>query len=136
MALVSTISVGNAAVVFYDVHLESRGSDKLRLSQIDEVLSDMEQFPPDACVILAGDFNTDVGQSKLIQKVMQAGLRNVITKGSLSTKPGGAAKDGVFVRGPVQFDSGKVHPDISGSDHFPVSTYLSVNCLDQQEKQK
>jgi endonuclease/exonuclease/phosphatase family metal-dependent hydrolase len=136
MALVSTITVGNAAVVLYDVHLESRGSDKMRLSQIDEVLSDMEQYPPDACVILAGDFNTDVGRSKLIQKVMQAGLRNVITNGSLSTKPGGAAKDGVFVRGPVQFDSGRVHQDISGSDHFPVSSYLAVNCLEQKEKRQ
>jgi endonuclease/exonuclease/phosphatase family metal-dependent hydrolase len=137
MALVSTITVGNARFVFYDLHLESQGSDQLRLSQIDEVLSDMKQYPPDACVILAGDFNTDVRSSKVIQKVMEAGLRNVITEGSLSTKPGGAAKDGIFVRGPVQFDSGIAHQNISGSDHFPVSTYLAVrNCFEQKEKQK
>jgi endonuclease/exonuclease/phosphatase family metal-dependent hydrolase len=136
MALVATIAAGNATVVIYDLHLESQGSDQLRLSQIEEVLSDLGQYPRDTCLIIAGDFNTDVRRSKLIQKVMDAGFHNVITNGSLSTKPEGAAIDGVFARGPVQFDAGKVHQDVRASDHFPISTYLAVNCLEQQEKRK
>ena len=136
MALIAAISVGKATVVLYDLHLESQGSERLRLQQLDEVLADVTQYPSDACVVLAGDFNSDVRRSSLAQKVVHAGFRNVIEEGSLSTKPGGAAKDWVFVRGPVQFDKGTVHQDTSASDHFPISSYLSVSCFEQQGKQQ
>jgi endonuclease/exonuclease/phosphatase family metal-dependent hydrolase len=136
MALIAAIGVGNATVVFYDLHLESQGSERLRLQQLDEVLADVTQYPSDACLILAGDFNTDVRRSPLAQKVIHEGFRNVVKEGSLSTKPGGAAKDWVFVRGPVQFDEGKVHQDTTASDHFPITSYLSVSCFEQQEKQQ
>ena len=134
MALVANIEVGATTVVFYDVHLESQDSDSLRLEQIDEVLADASQYPADACLVLAGDFNIDLRESTLFQKLTRAGFRSVVTIGTLSTKPGGAAKDGVFVRGPIQFDGGKVHQDISGSDHFPVTSYLAVNSNEKQEK--
>ena len=135
MALIATVAVGKGTVVFYDLHLESQGSEQLRLQQLDEVLADAAQYPPDTCLVLAGDFNSDLRVSRLKQKVIHAGFRSVID-GFPSTKAGGAAKDGVFVRGPVQFDRGHVHPDTGASDHFAITSYLSVSCLEQQGKQQ
>lgn len=136
MALVANIEVGATTVVFYDVHLESQGSDSLRLQQIDEVLADASQYPAETCLVLAGDFNFDLRRSTLLQKLIRAGFRSVVTDEPLASNPGGAAKDGVFVRGPIQFDGGKVHQDIRGSDHFPVTAYLAVNSAEKQEKEQ
>ena len=135
MALIATVAVGNGTVVFYDLHLESQGSEQLRLQQLDEVLADAAQYPPDSCLVLAGDFNSDLRVSQLKQNVTHAGFRTVID-GFPSTKAGGAAKDGVFVRGLVQFDRGQVHPDTGASDHFAITSYLSVSCLEQQGRQQ
>lgn len=133
MALIAIVRAGAGTVVFYDVHLESQGSERLRLQQLDEVLADAAQYPRDACLVLAGDLNTDIRRSSLGGSLDRAGFRNVIREGSVSTKPGGAAKDWMFVRGPVEFDRGRVHREIRGSDHFPITSYLSVSCREQEK---
>ena len=42
------------------MHLESRGDDNLRSSQVAEILTDARQWSSDIPVVVAGDFNVDL----------------------------------------------------------------------------
>jgi endonuclease/exonuclease/phosphatase family metal-dependent hydrolase len=49
VALVADIDIAGNKVVSYNLHLESRGNNDLRLSQIDDVLCDASSYGPGAC---------------------------------------------------------------------------------------
>src|SRR5277367_2112101 len=53
MALVTEASVAGRTLVSYNLHLESRGDDRLRCSQLDECLDDAIRYNPATPVILA-----------------------------------------------------------------------------------
>jgi len=57
IALVAQINVAGSRLMTYNLHLESRGSDALRISQLGEVLSDTAGCDIDCPVIVAGDLN-------------------------------------------------------------------------------
>jgi len=63
IALVAEINISGSNIVTYNVHLESRGHDTLRISQLAEVLSDATCYDAECSVIVAGDFNTDASKS-------------------------------------------------------------------------
>src|SRR5437016_9021030 len=54
IVLVADINVAGSEVVTYNLHLESRGSDELRISQLGEVLSDATCYDAECPVIVAG----------------------------------------------------------------------------------
>ena len=62
MALVSHIPWLEAQLILYNVHLESRGTDVLRCSQLAEILQDMQRYESAVPIIVAGDFNFDLSQ--------------------------------------------------------------------------
>jgi endonuclease/exonuclease/phosphatase family metal-dependent hydrolase len=137
MALVSEIGLGETPLVVYDVHLESRGHESLRLLQLEEMLVDAKRYGPEIPVILAGDLNTHSHPSPVIKRLGEAGFRNALEKETVATNPKGGSLDWVFVRGPVGFENGKVHQEIVASDHYPLSVSIhSLSAFDTTQATK
>jgi endonuclease/exonuclease/phosphatase family metal-dependent hydrolase len=127
MALVSEVGLGETILVIYNVHLESRGHESLRLLQLEEILEDAKRYRPGIPVILAGDLNTKSHASPLIKRLDEAGFRNALGKETAAANLKGASLDWIFVRGPIGFENGKVHHEIVASDHYPIS--VSIHSL-------
>jgi endonuclease/exonuclease/phosphatase family metal-dependent hydrolase len=131
MALVAEIDVNGAKLLTYNLHLESRGSDELRLSQIEEVLSDAARQNPESPVIVAGDFNLDATKDAVASAFARAGFQDALEFSRTLTTPSrglfepGRRIDWAFVRGPVRASSGRVHGNVNASDHYPISFVLT-----------
>jgi endonuclease/exonuclease/phosphatase family metal-dependent hydrolase len=128
LALVADANVGGTKIVTYNLHLESRGDDRLRGSQLDETLKDAERDKMDTPVILAGDLNMDVSAGNVAQRIARAGFQDAFRSQHAATTPHSLFADGrvidwIFARG---FHSGtaQVHRSVSGSDHYPLSARL------------
>ena len=60
MALVSRVGWSERQLLVYNLHLESRGSDRLRSSQLAEVVTDIHQSGSHLPVVVGGDFNFEL----------------------------------------------------------------------------
>jgi endonuclease/exonuclease/phosphatase family metal-dependent hydrolase len=132
IALVTEINVAGSKLVTYNVHLESRGSDDLRLSQIEEVLSDAAWRDSQCPVIIAGDFNLDASKDATARAFLTAGFQDSIAAPRTSTTPShrlfepGRHIDWAFIRGQIRAGSGQVHSRVRASDHYPISFTLTA----------
>ena len=72
IALISEVSIGSRRLVTYNLHLESRGDDALRCSQLDETLNDSLRYKSATPILLAGDLNLDVSRSVAADALRQA----------------------------------------------------------------
>lgn len=130
MALISEISIGGRTLVTYNLHLESRGDDTLRCSQLDESFNDAGTYNADTPIILAGDLNLDVSRSAAAAAARQAQFQSSFTERPAPTTPAhslfdrGRAIDWVFTRVAVQAINPQVHNSVSASDHYPLSVKL------------
>jgi len=120
IALITELDNGGKPLVIYNLHLESRGNDHLRLLQLEEVLDDAKRYPPETSVIIAGDLNTKTAHSALIPRMREAGYRSAFGDRRVRTHILIGALDWVFVRGPIEFQHEDVLRGVDGSDHFPV----------------
>ena len=133
IALVSEINVAGSKLVTYNVHLESRGSDELRLSQVEEVLSDATRQDPQCPLVIAGDFNLDASKDSAAMAFRTAGFQDAVAARGTPTTPSrglfesGRRIDWAFVRGPIRAVSGQVHNRITASDHYPISVTLPIS---------
>ena len=133
IALVAQINVAGSKLVTYNLHLESRASDELRLSQVEEVLSDAARQDPQCPLVVAGDFNLDASKDGAGLAFARAGFRESITVPRTPTTPGrhlfepGHRIDWAFVRGPIRAGSGRVHNQVKASDHYPISFTLTAS---------
>jgi len=131
IALISEINFAGEHLVSYNLHLESRGDDRLRCSQVDECLIDSGGYAWRVPVVLAGDFNLNVSRTTACRTLIGGDFRNAFTDQlSLTTPPKslldrGKAIDWIFVRGPIRATQPKVHSSVMGSDHYPLSVTLS-----------
>lgn len=122
VALITELDNGSKPLVVYDLHLESRGNDHLRLEQLEEVLADAQRYSPETSVIIAGDLNTKTAHSALIPRMREAGYRSAFGDRRVRTHILIGALDWVFVRGPIEFlHDGEVLRGVDGSDHFPIA---------------
>ena len=119
VALVAELDNGGKPLVVYNLHLESKGTEQLRLQQLEEVLADAQHYPPETPVIIAGDLNTFVFHSRLIPRLGQAGFRSALGDRRLRTHVLIGELDWVFVRGSIECQNGQVLR-VPGSDHFPI----------------
>jgi endonuclease/exonuclease/phosphatase family metal-dependent hydrolase len=119
IALVAELDHGGQPLVVYDLHLESKGTEELRLEQIEEVLRDAQRYPAQTPIIIAGDLNTFFPHSQLIPRLEAAGFRNVLGERRIKTHVLLGELDWVLVRGSIQYGGGKVLR-VAGSDHFPI----------------
>jgi endonuclease/exonuclease/phosphatase family metal-dependent hydrolase len=127
MALVAELVLGGTPLVVYDVHLESKADDDLRLWQLSEVVHDSCRYSANTPVVVAGDLNTSIAPSPLEQYLLAAGFRDACEghrRGG--TKPDGRRLDWIFVRGPARCFDTRVHRDTTASDHYPMSTNLTL----------
>jgi endonuclease/exonuclease/phosphatase family metal-dependent hydrolase len=131
IALVTEINVAGSKLVTYNLHLESRGSDELRLSQIKEVLSDVAWQDSQCPTLIAGDFNLDASKDAAARAFLTAGFQNAIAAPRTPTTPSrrlfepGRQIDWAFIRGPIKAGSGQVHNRVKASDHYPISFMLT-----------
>jgi len=126
IALITELDAGDKKLVVYDLHLESKGSEQLRLEQLEEVINDAQRYPPDTSVIIAGDFNTFMFHSRLIPRLRQAGYRSAFGDRRVRTHVLVGDLDWVFVRGPIEFGDAQVVRTATGSDHFPITVNVRL----------
>jgi endonuclease/exonuclease/phosphatase family metal-dependent hydrolase len=131
IALVAEINVAGRKLVTYNLHLESRGTDELRISQLGEVLSDSTCYDAECPVIVAGDLNADASKAAVALQLAGARFQDAVSCPRTPTTPahglfeGRSRIDWAFVRGPLWAGSGQVHSSVNASDHYPISFILT-----------
>lgn len=131
MALVTDICIGGMPLTAYNLHLESRGGDHLRVAQLCEVLSDVRQREEQHPIVVGGDFNFDVARVPQSVAVFDSGFANPF--GAVSQKKivrsGGRGRmiDYILVRARARAVTANVHTDIEASDHYPLSLSLALD---------
>jgi endonuclease/exonuclease/phosphatase family metal-dependent hydrolase len=131
LALVCETTIAGKKVVTYNVHLESKGDDALRCSQMEETLEDARRYEAGTPIVLAGDFNFDVSGGSASTAISQAQFQDAFANQHVPTTPHsflepGRSIDWIFIRGPIHATSASVHSSISASDHYPLSVVLSL----------
>jgi endonuclease/exonuclease/phosphatase family metal-dependent hydrolase len=127
MALTAEVELGASRLVVYDVHLESKGGDGLRFAQLSEVVLDSLRYPPSVPVVVTGDLNSSDPPSMWSTYMLHFGFQDACAgTARRGTKRDGRTLDWIFTRGPVYCSESRVHSDIAASDHFPVSTVLTL----------
>ena len=129
LALVADANVGEKIIVTYNLHLESRGDDRIRGAQMIETLQDAKRYRADAAVVLAGDLNMDASAGDVAQAIRRADFQDAFTNQHSPTTPksffvDGRVIDWIFSRGSLRSDTPQVHSLVSGSDHYPLSVTL------------
>jgi endonuclease/exonuclease/phosphatase family metal-dependent hydrolase len=133
IALVADINISGNKVLTYNLHLESRANDQLRLSQVQEVLSDAVRQDPRWPLVIAGDFNLDASRNSTAAAFASAGFKDAIASPRSPTTPPrhlfepGRPIDWAFVRGPIRPSLGRVHQHGKASDHYPISFTLTLS---------
>ncbi len=125
IALVAETTIRTRKIVSYNIHLESRGNDELRLRQLNEVLADSRSYADEPMFVIGGDFNMDAGHSDAARVLREAGFHDAVRlpKHPTTTAHHARAIDWIFVSETPDSD-GRVHDNIRASDHYPVSTNL------------
>lgn len=131
LALVTEAKVGERTVVTYNLHLESRGEDRLRCSQLGEVLTDVQRYQPNTAAVVAGDFNLDASSSPAADALKRGDFLDALANRHAPTKPHsffeqGKIIDWIFVRQPMRPSAAQVHRSVSASDHYPLSADLTL----------
>ena len=126
LALVCEADVAGKAVVTYNLHLESKGDDRLRSSQLEETLEDSRQYSARTPILLAGDFNLDVSGGAVAMAIRRAQFQDAFADQHRATTPDSFFADGrtidwIFSRGPIRPSQPEVHRSVSASDHYPLS---------------
>ena len=132
MALISEITVGGRTLVLYNVHLESRGGDELRIRQLSEILAYIRQHPPETPVLLAGDFNFDLSRGPSVPLMAGAGVNSSFTslagrRTVLKNRRGKPVTiDWMLTSGTLVGCDPAIHESAAASDHFPLSLELHL----------
>ena len=127
MALLTHPLIPGRTVAVYNLHCESRGSDQLRHSQLNEFLQHAKCYGLDVPVIAAGDFNFDLSQRRVAAALAEAGFLNPFaalvhaTTVSHSRSTRYRAIDRILFRGPLVATNVQVQNSVLASDHYPLS---------------
>ena len=129
LALVSEVNIAGKTVVTYNLHLESRGDDLLRRSQLEEALDDAQRYTSNSPILFTGDFNLDLSNGPAATAIRRAQFQDAFANHHPPTTPGsflehGRIIDWIFTRGSVRACQPQVHGSISASDHYPLSINL------------
>ena len=132
IALVAEVHAGARTLVTYNLHLESRGDERLRRAQLREVLADAQRYGREVPLIIAGDMNLDASQDRVAADISRAMLLNafsglrVPTTTPRSIFDRGRVIDWLFTRGPLQVAESTVHRSVRASDHYPLSVRVDL----------
>lgn len=128
IALITEVEIGGRRLMVYNLHLESRADDRLRMMQLSETAEDAKKYLDSNPVLIAGDLNVDLGRSHSSAAILQrSGFHSAIAlpASSYTTTPHrlfrhGRTIDWVYIAGPVASVSGGVCDDVTASDHYPI----------------
>ncbi len=132
IALVTQAYIDGQRFVTYNLHLESKGTDILRLQQLRETLEDVSQPPVSSLVVVGGDFNLNADRGDAAVALRGAGLRDAVQQPKLPTT---AARmpwrrprsiDWIYISDGVH-SQGRIHDAIRASDHYPISATLALS---------
>jgi endonuclease/exonuclease/phosphatase family metal-dependent hydrolase len=131
LTLVSQASIAGKTIVTYNLHLESKGDDQLRCSQLDEALNDAGRYNWNTSILLTGDFNLDVSRGPAATAISRGQFRDAFANQHAPTTPGsflehGRIIDWIFTRGPIRAGRPQIHRSVSASDHYPLSINLGI----------
>lgn len=130
IALVTEIEICRRRLAVYNVHLESRENDELRIAQITETIEDAKKCLATQPVLVAGDLNIDVSQSSFASALRQTGFHSAVEPPALFTTPSEGffrnrrPIDWAYLAGDVESKFGRVHDHVNASDHYPLSFEL------------
>jgi len=131
IALVTDVDVFGRTLKAYNLHLESRGNDDLRLSQLKEVLDDVASYGLRVPALVAGDLNLDLSHAFPGLLTPSTAFRNALGTRTLPTTPSRGilqqhprSIDWALVCGPADTTLGRVHASVNASDHYPISFTL------------
>jgi len=130
IALVTEVQVQRQRLCVFNLHLESRGDEDLRLAQLEEAIGSAATQARELPTLLAGDLNFDVSHAAPAWALNHVGFRNALGLPSPhTTTPRGLFRqrrkiDWVYVSGRVEPINGRVHDTIDASDHYPISFTL------------
>jgi len=133
MALVCEALINDVRLVTYNLHLESRGNDELRLQQLSQVLEDARQFGEHVPALIAGDFNFDLRNSAVAKLLSGAQFENPFQSGAWSpitayTRFGRARSiDFILTRDLPFTRDASVARVARASDHFPLTLTLQMD---------
>jgi endonuclease/exonuclease/phosphatase family metal-dependent hydrolase len=131
MALVSSVTVAGRTLMAYNLHLESRGNDNFRCSQLAECFEDADHYKSGTPIIVAGDLNLDASRSVAADLIRQANFHRAFSDQHARTTPPrslfdrGQVIDWIVTRGSVRTASFQVHSSVSASDHYPLSLKIA-----------
>jgi len=133
MALVATVHVQRRKLAVYNLHLESRGEESLRVAQLEEAIGDAAAHRPEIpAALLAGDLNLDASHAAPASLLDHLGFRNALPLPSPhTTTPRGLFRrrrtiDWAYVSGPLSPIDGRIHTDVTASDHYPITFTLKI----------
>ena len=127
IALITEVEVSDRRLMIYNLHLESRADDRLRMMQLSETVEDAKSYLDSNAVIVAGDLNADLSRSYSSAAALdRLGFHSAIAlPAAHTTTPRGIfgrqrTIDWVYLGGPVESISGGVCDDVDASDHYPI----------------
>jgi endonuclease/exonuclease/phosphatase family metal-dependent hydrolase len=131
LALVSETNIAGRTIMTYNLHLESRGDDQLRISQLEEALDDAKQCNWITPILLAGDFNLDVSAGRAASAISRAQFQDAFANQHVPTTPAsffehGRTIDWILLRGPIRAGGSRVYRSVSASDHYPLSVEMAL----------
>jgi endonuclease/exonuclease/phosphatase family metal-dependent hydrolase len=127
MALICEISIQGRTMVVYNAHLESRGNDELRYSQLSEMLGEAESNPGKEHVIVAGDLNFNISwdpaASLIAGKQLDSPFAGLAGKKTARVRGHArcAAIDWILTDKTLCTSGPEIHDSICASDHYPLS---------------
>jgi Metal-dependent hydrolase len=136
IALVTEIEIGSRHLAVYNLHLESRADDRLKMLQLSETVKDAKECLDSHSVLLAGDLNVDLSRSHSSAVVLEhEGFHSAIAlPAAHTTTPRGIFRHGrtidwVYLAGPVESIASGVCYEVTASDHYPMWCELKLTAV-------
>lgn len=132
IALVAVAHIANHSIVTYNLHLESKGRDELRVQQLRELLTDARRRADSSLVVVGGDFNLTAGNGDAAATLQGAGFHDALRHPQSSTTaqrlpfPRTRSIDWIYISDKVRAE-GQVHHRIRASDHYPISVKFTLS---------
>ncbi len=132
MALICEISIQGRTMDVYNAHLESRGNDELRYSQLSEMLGEAKSNSGKAHVIVAGDLNFNISRGPAASLIAGTrldspfarltGMKTARVRGNATR----AAIDWILTDKTLRTSDPEIHHSICASDHYPLSLEICM----------
>lgn len=136
IALVTEIEIGGRRLATYNLHLESRADNRLRMLQLSETVQDAKQYRDSHPVLLAGDLNVDLSRSYSLAAVLEReGFHSAVAlPAAYTTTPRGILRhrrtiDWMYLAGAIAPVSSGVCAEVVASDHYPIWFELKLPAL-------